>query len=117
MSQQSFPAYAVPSPTPLSQVTAPVAFYPLATNPLSITSLIIGCIAWVIPFLGGLIAVILGHVALSQIRRRGEDGRILAITGLILGYGSLLAWFVLIVSMVTAELPAIEVPGVGTVEV
>ena len=63
------------------------------------------------------LAVILGHVALSQIRRRGEGGRNLAITGLILGYGSLLAWFVLIVSMVTAELPAIEVPGVGTVEV
>jgi peptidyl-prolyl cis-trans isomerase B (cyclophilin B) len=33
----------------------------------------------------------LGHVALSQIARTGQEGRGLAITGLVVGYVSLLA--------------------------
>lgn len=35
---------------------------------------------------GGLLAVIFGHVALSQIKHSGEDGRGLAIAGLVIGY-------------------------------
>ena len=33
-----------------------------------------------------ILAVIFGHVALSQIDKRGEDGRGMAIAGLVLGY-------------------------------
>ncbi len=33
-----------------------------------------------------LAAIVLGHIALRQIRRTGERGRGLAVTGLILGY-------------------------------
>lgn len=124
MSQQPNFAYAVPSPAPapngpvpISQVTAPLAFYPLATNACSIVSLIVGCVAWVIPFLGGLVAVVLGHVALGQLRHRGQGGRNLAVTGLIMGYLSLIVWFLLIFGIVMSEFPPINVPGVGTVEV
>lgn len=51
-----------------------------AINPLAVASLVLG--------LCGLAAlpVVLGHVALRQIRSRGEDGTGLAITGLVLGY-------------------------------
>lgn len=119
MSQQPNYAFVVPSPTPqpINQVVAPVAFYPLATNALAITALILGCVAWVVPFIGGLIAVIFGHVALVQARRRGEAGRNLALTGLIMGYLSLIVWVLFIVSIVATEFPAIVVPGVGTVDV
>ena len=36
-------------------------------------------------------AVICGHIALSQIKKTGENGRGLAIAGLILGYLGLIA--------------------------
>jgi hypothetical protein len=49
----------------------------------------------------GLIGVILGHIALSQIKRTHEQGSILALIGLILGYlGILLAIVLAIVSFV-----------------
>jgi hypothetical protein len=35
----------------------------------------------------GIAAIILGHIALRQIRRTGDRGRDLAKTGVILGYG------------------------------
>jgi hypothetical protein len=50
------------------------------TNVLSIVSLITGIIGLAI------IPVILGHISLSQIKKSGEQGRVLAIIGLVLGY-------------------------------
>jgi hypothetical protein len=41
-----------------------------------------------------LIGVILGHIALSQIKRTGEQGNVLAIVGVVLGYLGILAWIV-----------------------
>ena len=39
--------------------------------------------------LGGLVAVITGHIARSQIKRSGEQGNSLALAGLIVGYTSI----------------------------
>ena len=39
--------------------------------------------------LGGLVAVITGHIARSQIKRSGEQGNSLALAGLIVGYVSI----------------------------
>jgi peptidyl-prolyl cis-trans isomerase B (cyclophilin B) len=52
---------------------------PRPTNAMAIASLV--C-AFVLAPLG----IIFGHISLSQIKRTGEDGRGLAITGLVLGY-------------------------------
>ena len=49
------------------------------TNGLAIASLI--C-AFIVPLVG----VILGHIALSQIKQTGQEGRGLAIAGLVIGY-------------------------------
>lgn len=46
-------------------------------------------LAMIFGILGGLAAIPLGHVALSQIKRTGDSGRGMAIAGLILGYASL----------------------------
>jgi protein-disulfide isomerase len=43
-------------------------------------------VSFVSAFCVGLVAIITGHIALGQIRTRGEAGRALAVTGLILGY-------------------------------
>ncbi len=111
MSAQPFPAPAGSPVVSGAQTTAPVAFYPLATNATAIASVVLGSIAWMIPFIGGLAAVITGHIALSQARRRGEDGSHLAKTALWLGYGSIIAWFLLIVVMAAAEFPVLDLPG------
>jgi hypothetical protein len=49
--------------------------------------LVFGIISWFLcPFIGGLIAVICGHMAHSQIKRTGEAGAGMATAGLVLGY-------------------------------
>jgi hypothetical protein len=71
----------------------PPVWYPQAapvqqrgTNGLAIASLVLG-IVWVW-WLGSILAVIFGHVSLSQIRRSNgtQGGRGLAIAGLVLGW-------------------------------
>ena len=98
------PAHAVPAapaygqngayPQPYGQ--APADKY----NVLAIVSLVSA-------FFISLVAIITGHIALSQIKKTGEKGRGLAIGGLVLGYLGVLAgiiviivWFVVIVAAV-----------------
>ena len=79
----------MPQATALGQPQAvpPAVPYARATNSLAVASLAFGIASWfVCPFIGGVLAVIFGHVARGQIRRTGEGGGGLAIAGLILGY-------------------------------
>lgn len=70
------------------------------TNRLAILSLIFGVSAWcVLPFIGSVLAVILGHMAREKIQRAPagtQSGDSLAIGGLILGYAQL---FITLVSL------------------
>lgn len=62
------------------------------TNTFAVLSLIFG-------ILGGIVlGVVFGHVALSQIRRTGEQGRGMAITGLVLSYCWIVPVALLIIS-------------------
>ena len=74
-----------PSPTP------PYGYVQMPrTNSTAIVSLVAGIGAWVIcPVLAAVVAVITGHVALSQLRTSGEQGRGMALAGTILGYTNL----------------------------
>ena len=58
------------------------------TNVLAIVSLVTSILGF------GLIGVITGHIGLNQIKQTGEEGRGLAIAGLIIGYVSI--FFVLL---------------------
>lgn len=60
-------------------------------NPWAIASLVLGLCATAV------LAVIAGHVALSQIKRTGERGTGLAVAGLILGYLMTLFYLVIVV--------------------
>ena len=79
-----------PPPAPTPPPAAPYAAAPAGprTNTLAIVSLVLA-------FFVSLGAVICGHIALSQIKRTGENGRGLAIAGLILGYLGLVFGFIL----------------------
>ncbi len=49
-------------------------------------------------WIGSVLAVVFGHIALAQIREHGQGGRGMAIAGLVLGYigMALLALFVVV---------------------
>lgn len=62
---------------------------PRQTSALAVTSLVMGIASWtVLPFVGSLLAIITGHMARAEIRRRPQEleGDGLALTGLILGW-------------------------------
>ncbi|TSE01643.1 DUF4190 domain-containing protein [Skermania sp. ID1734] len=66
------------------------------TNSLAIAALVLG-------FVFPVIAIPIGHIACSQIRRTGEQGRGMALTGLILGYISVLFILFVILAFLTAS--------------
>jgi len=65
-----------PTPYAASPAGAPVAKW----NVLSIVSLVTSVIGL------SLVGIITGHISMSQIKKTGEQGRVLAIIGLVLGY-------------------------------
>ncbi|BDZ55549.1 DUF4190 domain-containing protein [Agromyces marinus] len=97
---QQAPAYgAAPTYGETPSYAAPAA---QKTNVLAIVSLVSA-------FFVSLVAIITGHIALSQIKKTGEQGRGLAIAGLIIGYVglvlgiiALIAYFALIATAVSS---------------
>lgn len=70
---------------------------PLArTNGLAVASLACGLAQFAFGPLATIPAIVLGHMARSQIRRTGEQGAGLALTGLVLGWGAVILGIVLI---------------------
>ena len=63
--------------------TAPVA---KTTNTLAIVSLVSSIVGLFSAGLGYIAGIVTGHIALSQIKKSGEEGRSLALSGLIVGY-------------------------------
>ena len=60
------------------------------TNVLSIVSLVTSILGLAV------VPIVLGHISLAQIRRTGEQGRVMAIIGLVIGYLSLLGYLIVV---------------------
>lgn len=91
-----------PAPPYIGQQPAPQ--YPQSQAPMNVLA-ILSLIAAIVGFFTlGIIsvaAVVLGHIALSQIKKRLDRGRGMAIAGLIIGYVGTAIWaFILVVWMV-----------------
>ncbi|WP_166973289.1 DUF4190 domain-containing protein [Brevibacterium atlanticum] len=90
--------YGNPAPvhTPVTYGNAaPVVIYQQVapTNSAAIVSLVLTLISFVSSaFFFGIVGIIFGHVARSQIKKRGEQGNGMAVAGLWLGYLSVLFW-------------------------
>lgn len=73
------------------------------TSGTAVASLVFGILSWVVlPFIGAILAVILGHSARGEIRRAPPgmiDGDGMAVAGLILGWAHL-ALFILVIGFV-----------------
>ena len=65
----------------------------------------------IVPFIGSLVGVITGHMALGQIKRSGEEGRGLALAGTIVGWVGLglaiigIIFFIVIIG-IAASMPS-----------
>jgi hypothetical protein len=103
---QQYPQPAYPQQPGYPQQAYPPAGYPppgyaprtAGTNGLAVAALVLG-ILWIY-WIGSILAVIFGHIALRQIPARNQGGRGLAIAGVVLGWigvGTLLLWVVFVV--------------------
>ena len=92
-----------PVPTPAAQPAAP-AYAPAAPgakwNVLAIVSLVTSLL-WI-----SLVGVITGHLALSQIKKTGEQGHGLALAGVIIGYVGLLGGIIAIIFWIVVVVAA-----------
>lgn len=92
------PPYATP---PQQQAYQPSGYPPPAygyggypqqkTNTLAVVSMIASIVGfiWILPVIGSIAGVVMGHISLSQIKRTNEKGRGMALAGLIVGYAGL----------------------------
>ena len=68
-------------------MNTPVAYR--QTSAMAIVSLVAGLLGWsLLPVIGSVVAIVTGHLARGEIRRRPEalEGDGLAVAGLVLGY-------------------------------
>lgn len=97
----SAPAYGTPPAAP----AAPAYAAPAYGAPASTKTNVLAIVSLVSAFFVSLVAVITGHIALNQIKKTGEQGRGLAIAGLIIGYIGLvvgLIWVIVIIAIAAA---------------
>ncbi|HEY7325046.1 MAG TPA: DUF1707 and DUF4190 domain-containing protein [Streptosporangiaceae bacterium] len=81
-------------------VTTPAVTPAAATNGLAVASLACGLGQLVFGPLATVPAIVLGHMARSQIRRTGEQGDGLALGGLVLGWGAVILGILAIVAVI-----------------
>lgn len=83
----AYPGYTA-APAPGYAAAPGQAYAPVApTNSLAVVALISGIAGLVIiPFIGSIVAIITGHMSLGKLKTSGEQGRGMALAGLIMGY-------------------------------
>jgi hypothetical protein len=86
---QPAPAYGQPGAPAYGQPTG------AKTNTLAIVSLVASIAGMVIiPIIASIAGVICGHISLGQIKQTGEQGRGMAVAGLIIGYVGIALWII-----------------------
>ncbi|MFJ8040873.1 DUF1707 and DUF4190 domain-containing protein [Kitasatospora sp. NPDC096147] len=99
-----------PAPTPMltpmvAAVPVPPPYFPpprARTNPLAVTSLILGVLCLPSGGLLGVPAVLTGHLAKGQIRQTREEGDSMANAGLVLGWLSVGLWVLVLMGMIAS---------------
>lgn len=83
----------------------------IASPPLNTLALL----SFIFSLLGlGLVAVILGHMSLAQLKQRIESGHALAVAGLVIGYISIAIFIIVsIIFLITILISGAVVAGTG----
>jgi hypothetical protein len=99
------PPYQAPYRGPYQAPYQPAYFQPAPpgqrTNGMAIASLILG-IVW-LSWIGSILALIFGYIALGQIKRQHEGGRGMAIAGIVLGWVGVATLILFIVLIAVAS--------------
>jgi uncharacterized protein DUF4190 len=104
--------YGQPGPFgPQAPYGPPGWIQPRRTNSLAIAALCCGIGQVIAGFLSGIPAIVLGYIALGQIRQTGEEGRGMAITGIVLGFISIVVTVIVIILIIAAWQHATSNPG------
>ncbi|TXS50604.1 DUF1707 and DUF4190 domain-containing protein [Streptomyces sp. uw30] len=102
----------MPQPAPVTPVPGTFLASPRPqTNSKAVGSAVCGVLCLVSFGLTGIPAVVLGHAARTEIRRTGQGGDALALTGLVLGWLSTAGWVVLLTLLMVAA--AVSESGAG----
>lgn len=99
----SYQQYPPPPPPPGQGYYPPPA--PPQTNGKSIVALVLGILAIVVPYVGfvlGIIAIVFAKLSFTEIRQRGEQGRGLAVAGLVCGIIGTALYAIIIAILVIA---------------
>ncbi|MFO7690409.1 MAG: DUF4190 domain-containing protein [Cryobacterium sp.] len=73
---------------------------------------VLAIVSFVSSFFIQLVAVITGHIALSQIKKTGEKGRGFAIAGLVIGYAGIAASVIALVVFLPLMLAVLSNPNI-----
>ncbi|MGK8521551.1 DUF4190 domain-containing protein [Nocardia asteroides] len=104
--QPQYPSYqqpAQPYPQPnygYQSPYQPYGFPAQGTNGMAIGALISSLVGFVTCGLGSIVGIILGTVALNQIKQSGQEGRGMALAGIWIGVGAIvlgILWFVVVI--------------------
>jgi hypothetical protein len=90
-----------PGAPPLPMAPLPVVPAPGRINGAAQASVAFGIAEFAFGPFGTIPAIVLGHVALQQIRRTGQQGKGLAVAGLVLGYGAVAFFIAVVVVLLT----------------
>ncbi|GGP90194.1 hypothetical protein GCM10010266_11010 [Streptomyces griseomycini] len=96
----------VPQTAGFSAAVPPAFLARPRTNEKAIGSAVCGLLCLVTAGLTGIPAVVLGHAARSEIRRSGEAGDGLALTGLVLGWLSTAGWALVVLLVIAVGVTA-----------
>ncbi|MEU1733826.1 DUF4190 domain-containing protein [Streptosporangium sp. NPDC020145] len=75
---------------------------PRGNNGMAIAALIMGIAGLFVCGVTSIVGIVLGHISLGQIKRTGEEGRGMAIAGLVLSYFGVACWLVVLVVWLVA---------------
>jgi hypothetical protein len=76
---------------------------PPQTNGKAITAMVLGILAIIVPYIGlilGIIAIVFAKISLTEIKKRGDNGRGMAITGLVCGIVGTALYAVIIIIVI-----------------
>ena len=81
---------------------APVSNVAPKTNVLAIVSLVLSIIGF------NIVAIILGFVAMNQVKKTGENGRGLALAAVIIGFAEIVIGIIIVIVVVSATQACVD---------
>lgn len=96
------PAYQAPTAHPVKEHSKKTTMKD--TNTFAVLSIILA-------FFQPIAAIVFGHMSLAQIKRNGDEGRGLALAGLIIGYASIVIVVLLVIAYIAFIAIAIATLG------